>query len=88
MENEYNEYTTFTVTTSAGGQAELAIVDEFDLDDRHYVAAARVEGDTILDDGVFVYRTLKKGEEMEYLQIQDPDEYEKVAEAYAAMGEE
>lgn len=88
MDNEYNEYSVFTVTTSKGEQAELAIVDEFDLDGKHYVAAALVVDDTISDEGVYVYRTLKQGEETEYLQIQDPEEYSRVAEAYAAMSED
>ena len=37
MENEYNEYATFHITAKDGSDVEMAVVDEFDFEDKHYV---------------------------------------------------
>ena len=47
MENEFQEYVTFHVTARDGSDVELAVVDEFDFEDKHYVVGAVVEDDTI-----------------------------------------
>lgn len=84
---EYNEYETFFVTAQSGEEVELAVVDRFTFDEKHYIAAARVEGDEILDDGVFVYKSIKRGEDISYERIEDADEYAKVAEYYSTIEE-
>ena len=37
MENEFQEYVTFHITARDGSDVELAVVDEFDFEDKHYV---------------------------------------------------
>ena len=39
---EFNEYITFTITTSEGQEVEMAVVDEFTFENKDYVAAAKV----------------------------------------------
>ncbi len=57
MENtqtESEDYVTFHITASDGADVEMAVIDEFDFENKHYVVSARVEGDTICDDGQYI----------------------------------
>ena len=83
MSDEYIEYEVFNDVTAEGKEIELAIVDKFDFEDSSYVVAALVEGDEISEDGLFVYRLEGSGEDAEIVKIEDPDEYSRVADAYA-----
>ncbi len=87
MENEFQEYVTFCVTAKDGTEVELAVVDEFDLEERHYVVGALVEEDTINDDGWYIYRSKIDGDDFEVEKIETEEEYEKIAQAYLEMGE-
>ena len=40
MENEYREYATFHITAKDGSDVEMAVVDEFDFENKHYVVGA------------------------------------------------
>ena len=40
MEEIFEEYVTFHVTASDGSDVEMAVVDEFDFEDKHYVVGA------------------------------------------------
>lgn len=84
MNEEYNEYTIFTVNDRDGNEIEMAVIDEFEFDHKEYVAAALVQGDEILEDGVYIYG-VKKSEEFEVEKIENPEEYAKVAEGYLNM---
>ncbi len=84
-EEEYQNYATFTVTTMQGETAELAVLDEFELDHKTYVAAARVVDDEIDDEGVFLYRFHKTQDGFTTEKITDPDEYERVVHAYMEL---
>ena len=86
MEN-YNEYVTFHVTSKEGTDVEMAVVDEFEYDHKQYVVGAVVEGDTILEDGLYIYRSIIKGDDFTVEKIEKEDEYRKVAEAYMEMEE-
>lgn len=86
MEN-YNEYVTFHVTSKEGTDIEMAVVDEFEYDHKQYVVGAVVEGDTILEDGLYIYRSIISGDDFTVEKIEKEDEYRKVAEAYMEMGE-
>ena len=55
MENEFQEYVTFHVTARDGSDVELAVVDEFDFEGKHYVVGAVVEDDTINDEARYIY---------------------------------
>ena len=85
MSDEYLEYDVFTDVTSEGKEIELAVVDTFDFEDNNYVIAGLVEGDEISDEGLFIYKKKGRGADAEILHIEDPEEYSRVADAYAQM---
>lgn len=88
MEQEYNEYVTFHVKAKDGSDVEMAVVDEFEYDKKHYVVGAVVQGDTILDEGRYIYRSVIQGDDFKVEKITREFEYNKVAEAYMNMEEE
>ena len=51
MEEMMEEYVTFHVTAKDGSDVEMAVVDEFDYEEKHYVVGAVVKDDTIDDEG-------------------------------------
>ena len=79
------EYTIFTVTDSQGCRVELAVVDEFSFENKDYVAAARVEGDAISEEGLFIYRVKSEGEEYIFEKITNAVDYQRVARAYLEL---
>ena len=85
MENAYKEYVTFEVTTKDGSVVEMAVVDEFDFDGDHYVVGAVIEGDTINDDGRYIYRSIMNGDDFTVEKIKREFDYRRVAEAYMKM---
>ena len=87
MAEEMNEYVTFTVDDREGNEVELAVVDEFEFEHKNYVAAAKVEGDTVSEDGIYIYR-VKAGEEFAVEKITNQIDYQKIAEAYMEMENE
>lgn len=87
MENGYNEYATFTVTTKDGSEVEMAVVDEFDFEDEHYVVGALIEGDTISDEGRYIYRSIMDGEDFTVEKIKREFDYNRIAKAYMEMDE-
>lgn len=84
-EEDYVEYETFMETTSKGEEVEMAIVDRFVFEEKHYVVAALVKGDEISDDGLFVYRSSMIDGELVIKKIEDADEYSRIAEYYASL---
>lgn len=82
LEDDFQEYETFMVTDKDGNEIELAIMDEFEVDGKKYVAGALVEADTINEDGVYIYRVEADGEDFEVAKIEDEAEYLKVTEEY------
>ena len=85
MEESYSEYVIFTITNQEGKEVEMAVVDEFEVDHKNYVAAALVEGDTINEDGLYIYRVKVTTDDFEVKKITDKKEYEEVANAYMEM---
>ena len=85
MENEFQEYVTFHVTARDGSDVELAVVDEFDFEEKHYVVGAVVQDDTILDDERYIYLSVEEGEDFNVEKIETEEEYARVAEAYLQM---
>ena len=82
---ENGEYVTLQVTTKDGKDVEMAVVDEFDIENRHYVVSSVVEDDTIKVDGQYIYRCHVKGDDFTVEPISDPKEFERVARAYSKM---
>lgn len=87
MEKDFNEYVTFHVTAKDGSDIEMAVVDEFEYDHKQYVVGAVVEGDTILEDGLYIYRSIIIGEDFTVEKIEKESDYKKIAEAYMEMDE-
>lgn len=85
MEDGYQEYDVFTVKDRNGNDVELAVVNEFEYDKKTYVAGARIEGDEIIEDGVFIYRARVEDGEIQAEPVTDPKEYDKVVQAYLEM---
>lgn len=87
MENEFQEYVTFHITARDGSDVELAVVDEFDFEDQHYVVGAVVEGDTINDEARYIYLSEIDGEDFTVKEIEKEFDYNRIAEAYLSIEE-
>ena len=85
MENEFQEYITFTTKTKDGTEVEMAVIDEFEFERKHYVVGAVIENETINEDGMYIYRSVIKGEDFSVEKIDSEAVYVKVAEAYLKM---
>ena len=86
--NEYNEYVTFHVTAKDGSDVELAVMDEFDFENEHYVVGAVIKDDTIVDDGRYIYRSVIDGEDFKVEKIKREFDYNRITQAYMNMDEE
>jgi pimeloyl-ACP methyl ester carboxylesterase len=87
VEKDFNEYVTFHVTSKDGADVEMAVVDEFEYDHKQYVVGAVVEGDTILEDGLYIYRSIITGDDFTVEKIEKESDYKKIAQAYMEMDE-
>jgi len=87
MEKDFNEYITFHVTSKDGADVEMAVVDEFDFENKHYVVGALVEGDTINEDGLYIYRSIIEGVDFKVEKIAREFDYNRIAKAYMEMEE-
>lgn len=87
MEKDFNEYITFHVTSKDGAYVEMAVVDEFDFENKHYVVGALVEGDTINEDGLYIYRSIIEGDDFKVEKIAREFDYKRIAKAYMEMEE-
>jgi len=87
MEKDFNEYITFHVTSKDGADIEMAVVDEFDFENKHYVVGALVEDDTINEDGLYIYRSVIEGDDFKVEKIAREFEYNRIAKAYMEMEE-
>ena len=85
MENEFQEYATFVVTTRDGSKAELAVVDEFEFENKQYVVGALIEGDVINDDARYIYEAEVKDDELVVKKIAKEFDYNRIANAYLHM---
>lgn len=81
MENEFKEYETFEMELN-GKQMEFAIEEEFEVEGKNYVLAAKVENDTVSDEGCYIFSSVEKDGETFIEKIEDKEEYAKVTEAY------
>ncbi len=88
MEKDFNEYITFHVTSKDGADVEMAVVDEFDFENKHYVVGAVVEDDTINEDGLYIYRSVIEGDDFKVEKIAREFDYKRIAKAYMEMDEE
>ncbi|MBQ7066669.1 MAG: DUF1292 domain-containing protein [Lachnospiraceae bacterium] len=87
MEQEYNEYVTFTTTTKDGAEVEMAVVDEFDFEGKHYVVGALIKEDTILDENLYIYQSIIEKDSFRVEKIKREFDYNRIAQAYMHMDE-
>lgn len=85
MKDEVREYSTFTTTNKDGNEIEMAVVDEFEFEHKNYVVGALIEGDTIKEDGLFIFCIKEIGEDIKVEKITNQTEYQKIAGAYMEM---
>lgn len=88
MEKDFNEYITFHVTSKDGADVEMAVVDEFDFENKHYVVGAVVEDDTINEEGLYIYRSVIEGDDFKVEKIAREFDYKRIAKVYMEMDEE
>lgn len=78
-------FVTFFVTAKDGSTVEMAVVDEFDFENRHYLVSAVVKDDEIIEEGRYIYRCILKDNDFEVEKITREFEYKRIAEAYMNM---
>ena len=88
MENGYEEYVTFHITARDGSDVEMAVVDEFDFEKKHYVVGAVVREDVIEDEGRYIYESIIDGDDFIVQKIRKDFDYRRIAKAYMEMDEE
>ena len=88
MSEEFREYVTFSVTAQDGSTVEMAVMDEFDFEDEHYVAGAIINDDTISEDGLYIYKSIVNGDDFTVEKIKREFDYKRIARAYMEMEEE
>ena len=77
----FQEYDTVMIPLSIGKEQEFAIMEEFDLEEKHYIVVSPVMNDEI-QEGFYIYRTITVGEELEISRIEDADEFARVTEYF------
>lgn len=85
MEDNYSDYITFYTTTKDGVEVEMAVVDEFDFEHKHYVVAAMVKEDTIDEEGLFIYRAFINEEDFRVEKIANSADYNRIGQAYLEL---
>ena len=83
MEEIFEEYVTFHVTASDGSDVEMAVVDEFDFEDKHYVVGA-----VVTDEGRYIYESIMDGDDFTVKKIAKEFDYRRIAQAYVDMDED
>ena len=77
----FQEYDTVMIPLSSGKEQEFAIMEEFDLDEKHYIVVSPVMNVEI-QEGFYIYRTITVGDELEISRIEDADEFARVTEYF------
>ena len=85
MQEELKEYATFITTNKEGKEIEMAVMDEFEFERKNYVVGALIEGDTVREDGLFIFRVKEMGDDIQVEKISNQTEYQKIAQAYMEM---
>ena len=82
---DFKEYATFKTTNKEGEELELAVVDEFDFENKHYVVGALIEGDTINEEGLYIYKAQITDDDFTVEKIKNQVDYQKIARAYIEL---
>ena len=87
MEEQIKEYVTFKTTTKDGTEVEMAVVDEFKFEHKAYVVGALIEGDSVNEEGLYIYRLRETEEDFSVEKIKNQVDYQKIARAYMELEE-
>lgn len=84
---DHGEEVTVTLTLDDGSELDCAVLSIFPVDDNQYIALVpmeQLEDENEENEGdIFLYRFIEHdNNELELLNIEDDDEYEKVADAF------
>lgn len=82
--DDFQVYDTVMITVSDGTEKEFAIMEEFDFEEKHYIVVSPVENNEIKE-GLYIYRAIVSGEELEVSRIEDVAEFEKVSVYYEGL---
>ena len=85
-DDEMVEYDTFTYDLN-GKVMEWAIIEEFEFEGKTYIVCQEVVGDTLSDEGLYLFEGVSEGEEITVRNIDSEEEYNKVVDAYCALEE-
>ena len=83
-EEEMVEYDTFTYELN-GKTMEWAIVEEFEFEGKTYIVCQEVVGETLSDEGLYLFEGVSEGEEITVKNIDSEDEYNRVVDAYCEL---
>jgi len=86
-EEEMVEYDTFTYELN-GRTMEWAIIEEFPFEDKTYIICQEVLGETLSDEGLYLFEGVSEGEEITVKNIDSEEEYNRVVDAYCAQCED
>lgn len=84
--NELEEHVVFTTKTSEGEIVEMAVLTEFEFENKEYVAAGLIKDDEI-QEGIYLYK-VKDSDEFAVEKLRNKFEYDKVSKAYQEMIDE
>lgn len=84
--NELEEHVVFTTKTSEGEIVEMAVLAEFEFENKEYVAAGLIKDDEI-QEGIYLYK-VKDSDEFAVEKLRNKFEYDKVSKAYLEMIDE
>ena len=86
VNEEMVEYDTFTYELN-GKTMEWAIVEEFEYEDKTYIVCQEVIGDTLGDEGLYLFEGVSEGEEITVRNIDSEEEYNRVVDAYCELAD-
>lgn len=86
-EEELVEYDTFTYELN-GKVMEWAIVEEFEFEEKTYIVCQEVVGDSLSDEGLYLFEGVSEGEEITVRNIDSEEEYNRVVDEYCKRCEE
>ena len=58
---------------------------EFDFENKHYVLGALIEGDTINEEGLYIYKAKITDDDFTVEKIKNQVDYQKIARAYMEL---
>lgn len=86
-EEEMVEYDTFTYELN-GKVMEWAIIEEFEFEEKTYIVCQEVVGDTLSEEGLYLFEGISEGDEITVKNIDSEEEYDRIVDEYLRLCEE